>query len=70
VSDPVPQPNGFYILQAEEISYRPLSDVRNELLENMKQEHFRQWMDQLRGSVKVQFPSPEFLNAPQAAPAK
>jgi peptidyl-prolyl cis-trans isomerase C len=62
VSDPVQQPNGFYILRAEEISYRALADVRSEMLENMKQEHFRQWMDQLRGSVKVQFPSPEFLN--------
>jgi peptidyl-prolyl cis-trans isomerase C len=62
VSDPVEQPNGFYILQAEEISYRPLTEVRSELLESMKQEHFRQWMDQLRNSVKVQFTSPEFLN--------
>jgi peptidyl-prolyl cis-trans isomerase C len=67
VSDPVEQPNGFYILRAEEISYRPLTEVRNDLLESMKQEHFRQWMEQVRDSVKVQFTSPEFLNA---APAK
>ena len=70
VSDPVQQPNGFYILRAEEISYRPLADVRSEMLENMKQEHFRQWMEQLRGSVKVQFPNPEFLNTTPPAPAK
>jgi peptidyl-prolyl cis-trans isomerase C len=67
VSDPVEQPNGFYVLRAQEISYRPLTEVRNELLESMKQEHFRQWMEQLRDSVKVQFTSPEFLNT---APAK
>jgi peptidyl-prolyl cis-trans isomerase C len=67
VSDPVEQPNGFYVLRAQEISYRPLTEVRSELLENMKQEHFRQWMEQLRDSVKVQFTSPEFLNT---APAK
>ena len=67
VSDPVEQPNGFYILRAEEISYRPLTEVRGDLLESMKQEHFRQWMEQLRDSVKVQFPNPEFLNS---APAK
>lgn len=69
VSEPVEQPNGFYILRAEEISYRPLAEVRNELLENMKQEHFRQWMEQLRGSVKVEFPDPEFLNAAPTTPA-
>jgi peptidyl-prolyl cis-trans isomerase C len=68
VSDPVQQPNGFYILRADEISYRPIADVRSEMLESMKQEHFRQWMDQVRGSVKVQFPSPDLISP--APPAK
>jgi hypothetical protein len=57
-------------LRADEISYRPLAEVRTELLESMKQEHFRQWMEQLRGSVKVGFPSPDFLNTAPAAGAK
>jgi peptidyl-prolyl cis-trans isomerase C len=68
VSEPVQQPNGFYLLRAEEIFYRPLDDVRSEILENMKQEHFRQWMQQLHDSVKVQFPSAEFLGTTPPTP--
>ena len=61
VSEPVEQPNGLYLLRAEEIGYRPAADVRSEIIENIKQEHFRQWMQQMHDSVKVQFPSAEFL---------
>jgi hypothetical protein len=61
VSEPVEQPNGFYLLRAEEITYRSAADVRGEIIENIKQEHFRQWMQQMHDSVKVQFPSAEFL---------
>jgi len=67
VSEPVEQPNGFYLLRAEEISYRSAADVRSEIIENMKQEHFRQWMQEMHDSVKVQFPSAEFLGGGGAA---
>jgi peptidyl-prolyl cis-trans isomerase C len=70
VSEPVQQPNGFYLLRAEEISYRTMADVRSEILENMKQDHFRGWMGQLHDSIKVQFPSAEFLGAAQPGAAK
>lgn len=67
VSEPVEQPNGFYLLRAEEISYRPPADVRGEIIETIKQDHFRQWMQQIHDSVKVQFPSAEFLSGGAAA---
>ena len=66
VSEPVEQPNGFYLLRAEEISYRSAADVRSEIIENIKQENFRQWMQQMHDSVKVQFPSAEFLGGGSA----
>lgn len=68
VSEPVQQPNGFYLLRAEEISYIPLQDVRSDIQESMKQEHFRQWMQQMHDSVKVQFPSAEFLGTTPPTP--
>jgi len=61
VSEPVEQPNGFYLLRAEETGYRAPADVRGEMIENIKQERFRQWMQQMHDSVKVQFPSAEFM---------
>lgn len=67
VSEPVEQPNGFYLLRAEEISYRPPADVRGEIIETIKQDHFRQWMQQIHDSVKVQYPSAEFLSGGAAA---
>ena len=67
VSEPVEQPNGFYLLRAEEISYRLPADVRGEIIETLKQDHFRQWMQQMHDSAKVQFPSAEFLSGGGAA---
>lgn len=67
-SEPVEQPNGFYLLRAEEVSYRPLNDMRSEIIEAIKQEHFRQWMQQMHDSIKVQFPTPEFFGSGTTAP--
>jgi peptidyl-prolyl cis-trans isomerase C len=71
VTEPVQQPNGFYLLRAEEVGYKPEAEIRSEVVENLRQEHFRHWMDQLRDSVKVQLPSPAFLGVepPPAPPA-
>ena len=69
VSDPVGQPNGIYLLRAEEVTYRPLSQVRDEIFTDLKQEHFKQWLDQTHDDAKIRFPSPSFAGA-AAAPAK
>ncbi|MBV8903372.1 MAG: peptidylprolyl isomerase [Acidobacteriia bacterium] len=70
VSEPVEQPNGFYLLRADEISYRPLAEVRGDILETFKQDHFRQWMQKMHDSVKVQFPNQQFLSNVQGTPGK
>jgi peptidyl-prolyl cis-trans isomerase C len=67
VTDPVKQPNGFYLLRAEEISYRPVNEIRGEIEETMRQDHFREWMQQMHDSTKVQFPNAEFLGAAPGA---
>jgi hypothetical protein len=67
VTEPVEQPNGFYLLRAEEISYRPVNEVRGEIEETMKQDHFREWMQQMHDSTKVQFPNAEFLGGTPGA---
>jgi peptidyl-prolyl cis-trans isomerase C len=71
VTEPIEQANGYYLLKAEEIIYHPLSEVRSDLIESLRQERFRQWLDRTRDSVKVQFPSAAFLGqAPAPPPAK
>jgi parvulin-like peptidyl-prolyl isomerase len=68
VTEPVRQPNGFYLLRAEEVQYRPLSQVRDEIFTELRQRHYSQWLDQTNKDSKVEFTSPAFLSNP-AAPA-
>ena len=68
VSEPVRQPNGFYLLRAEEVHYRPLSQVRDEIFTELKQRNYSQWLAQTNSDTKVEFTSPAFLGD-AAAPA-
>ncbi len=63
ISDPVRQPNGFYILRADEVTYRPLSQVRDEIFTALKQQQYKTWLEQTNNSVKVQFTSRAFIGA-------
>lgn len=56
-SEPVRQPNGFYLLRAEKISYRPLADVRSDIFTELKNQKVQEW---LNGSSKEQ--DPKFVN--------
>jgi parvulin-like peptidyl-prolyl isomerase len=62
VTEPVRQPNGFYLLRAEEVSYRPLSQVRDEIFTELRQRHYSQWLEQTNKDAKVEFTSPAFLS--------
>ena len=68
VTEPVRQPNGFYLLRAEEVQYRPLSQVRDEIFTELRQRHYSQWLEQTNKDAKVEFTSPAFLSD-AAAPA-
>lgn len=73
VSEPIEQPNGFYLLRAEEVITRSFDQVRGDIAQTIQQDHFRQWLQTTHDSLKVQLPSPEFLGGPSApapAPAK
>ena len=39
------QPNGFYLFRAEEVTYRPLSQARDEIFGAIKQQHYTEWLD-------------------------
>ena len=68
VSEPVRQPNGFYLFRAEEISQRPVDEVRGEIVNDLKQVQFKNWMEDTNRSVNVKFENDAFFTAP-AAPA-
>jgi len=60
ISDPVRQAHGYYIFKAEEVSYRPLSEVRDEIFTALKQSHGRDWYNQVSDETKVEFPNPAY----------
>lgn len=70
ISDPVRQPNGFYIFKADEVILAPLSKIRDQIFTEIKQKHFGEWLEQSNKETKVEFNSPAFLSAaPVPAPA-
>jgi peptidyl-prolyl cis-trans isomerase C len=60
-SGPVKQQNGYYLLLADDVTYRPVEQVRDEIFSGLKQQTYGQWMDKTNRESKVQFTSPEFL---------
>ena len=70
VSEPVRQPNGFYLFRADKITPQPLEQVRDEIFNELKQTRFRQWMDETQRSIQVKFvetPAPPATPAPAPA---
>jgi parvulin-like peptidyl-prolyl isomerase len=61
VSALVRQAGGFYIFRADEVSYRPLSQVREAIFTAIKERHFKEWVDKTNKGIKVQFTSPSFI---------
>ena len=72
LTDPIRQPNGFYIFRAEEVTVRPLSQVRDEIYSMLKEKLSGEWMEKANREFKVIYSSPEFLGtpAPPKAPGK
>jgi peptidyl-prolyl cis-trans isomerase C len=59
-SEPVRQPNGFYLLRAEDISYKPLSEVRDQIFSELKQQKFQEWLNGMAKSAAPKFVNPAF----------
>ncbi|MGO9011458.1 MAG: peptidylprolyl isomerase [Bryobacteraceae bacterium] len=67
VTEPVRQPHGFYIFKAEIVTIRPLSQVRDQIFNQLKQQHAKEWVDRTNAEIKVDFPNPAF--PPKGAPS-
>jgi parvulin-like peptidyl-prolyl isomerase len=69
VSEPLKQPNGFYLLRAEEVTVRPLSEVRDDIYNELKNIRSDEWLRGMDRSAKVQIVEPAFI-AGTPTPAK
>jgi parvulin-like peptidyl-prolyl isomerase len=53
VSQPVKQPNGFYLFRAQEVTAQPLAEVQETVVNELKQARFKQWMDEVTTGLKL-----------------
>ena len=67
VSDPVRQPNGFYIFRAEEVSQRPLEQVQEQLVKQMQSERLQEWLKSTTKSLNIKFENEQFFSGAAAA---
>lgn len=67
VSDLVRQPNGFYIFRADEVTFRPLSEVRDEVFTKLKEDRYREWLDKTNRESTVNFTNPAFAGLTPAS---
>jgi parvulin-like peptidyl-prolyl isomerase len=50
---PLKQPNGYYLLRVEQVTVKPLADVRSEIYNEIKDKRFAVWMENLNRTTKV-----------------
>jgi len=70
VSQPVKQPNGFYLFRAEEVATQPLAEVQEAVLNELKQGHFKQWMDEVTRGLNLKIQNEGFFTEGGAAAGK
>jgi len=67
VSAPVRQPNGFYLIRAEEISTEPFDDVRIQILQDVRRDRFQEFMKGLQSQYTVKVENPAYFTTRQPA---
>ena len=62
VSEPVRQANGFYLLKRTAKEAQPYAEVRDQIFQQLKQEKFQAWFQDLQKQMVVKIEKPEFFS--------
>jgi hypothetical protein len=68
VSEPVKQPNGFYLFRAEDVGAQPLAEVQETVVNELKQVQFKKWMDEVGSGLNLKIENEAFFAEGGAAP--
>lgn len=63
VSQPIRQPNGFYLFRVEKTGTLPLEDVLQQLMRDAKAARFQEWFDSVRNSIDITYERPDYFDA-------
>ena len=53
ITDPLRQPNGFYIFRIDDVKAQPFDEVRDEIYKEIKTARLNQWIDGIRNGVDI-----------------
>src|SRR5258707_1123235 len=67
VSQPVRQPNGFYLIRVDEVIVQPFQEVFSEIYQAVKQERLNDYIKNLQSQYKVKVENPAYFS-PQTTP--
>jgi peptidyl-prolyl cis-trans isomerase C len=65
ISSPVKQPNGFYLIRAEEVTQQPYNDALVQINQAVRQLKFQEWLKGMQAQYNVKIESPAYF-APRA----
>ncbi len=61
VSEPVKQPNGFYLIRAEEINKKSFNDAVMQIIQTEKQTKFQEWLKGMQAQYSVKIENPDYF---------
>ena len=67
ISEPIRQPTAYYIVRLEEKGTQPVDEVREPIVQALRNEHMNQWMKDMNASYQAVIKDPDFFKAPAAA---
>lgn len=67
-SEPVKQPNGFYIFKVVELTAQPLEEVKSIMTSQLRDEQFQEWLKTTQDTADAKVEDPAFFGKAPAAP--
>jgi parvulin-like peptidyl-prolyl isomerase len=62
VSEPVRQPNGFYLIRVDQFNMEPFDDVSMQIFQDIKQQRFNEWVSGIQAQYKVKVENPGYFS--------
>jgi parvulin-like peptidyl-prolyl isomerase len=71
ISEPIRQPTAYYIVRLEEKGSQPVDEVREKIIQTLRNDHMNQWMKDMNTSYQAVIKDPEFFktSTPAVPPA-
>lgn len=67
VSEPVKQANGYYLIRADEVSTPQFDEVAGQILQDMREDHFKEMMKGMQAQYTVKVEEPGYFTVKEPA---